>query len=92
MSDKDEYVKIAVFHDVVEAELLRGLLEAQEIKVLLSKEAVGQVWGLSIGSAAETDVFVPGTQEEAARAVVREYFASANFEESDKSPFIKPRD
>jgi hypothetical protein len=91
MSDKDEYVKIAVLNDPVEAELLRGLLEAQEIKVVLSKEAVGQVWGLTVGSAAETDVYVPGSQEDAARAIVRQYFASANFEEDDKSPFIKPR-
>jgi hypothetical protein len=90
MSDKDEYIKIAVFSDPVEAELLRGLLEAQDLKVLLSKEAVGQVWGLSVGSAAETDVYVPGSQEAAARAIVREYFSGANFEEGDKSPFIKP--
>lgn len=92
MSDKNEYVKIAVFTDPVEAELLRGLLEAQELKVVLSKEAVGQVWGLTIGSAAETDVYVPSDQEAAARAIVREYFAGSDFTEDDKSPFIKPRD
>lgn len=76
-----ELVKVAVLNDTVEAEMLRGLLEAQQIPVFLSKEAVGQVWGLTIGAASEVEAFVSADQAEAARQVVQEFFSGASVEE-----------
>lgn len=74
---KKEFVKIAVFNDAVQAEILRGLLEAQNIYVLSTKEAFGTVYGFSVGTASEVELFVPNERAEEAKAIVKEYFAGA---------------
>lgn len=80
MSGK-EWIKVAVMNDPVEAEILRGLLEAQGIKVLMSKEAVGQVWGLTVGSASEVEFFVPKDQAKLAKEILREYVTDLSEED-----------
>lgn len=76
-----EFVKIAVFNDAVQAEILRGLLEAQNIRVLSTKEAIGTVYGFSVGAASEVELFVPGERAGEAQAIVKEYFAGAQPED-----------
>lgn len=77
----NEFVKVAVFNDAAQAEVLRGLLEAQGMQVLLSKEAAGQVYGVFVGQMSEIELFVPAAQEQAARALVKEFFHGAEPEE-----------
>lgn len=60
------FVKIATLHDPAQAEILRGLLEAQGIQVLLTKEAVGQVYGTFVGRMGEIEIYVPKEHEQAA--------------------------
>lgn len=73
MPSEPSLVKIAVLYDPAEAEVLRGLLEAQGLRVLLSKEAAGQVYGVFAGTMGEIEVYVAAGDEEAARAVVGEF-------------------
>lgn len=67
-----KFVKIITLHDPAQAEVLRGLLEAQAMQVLLSKEAIGQVYGTFVGSMGEIEVYVAAEHEAAAKAAVDE--------------------
>jgi len=57
----------------LQAELIRGLLEAQEISVRLSQEGIARVFGLAVGPSAEVDILVPESQILAARKVIQDY-------------------
>lgn len=67
----------------LQAELLRGLLEAQEIPVVLSQEGIGRVYGLTVGPLATVQILVPGSKAERARSILREYESSSGFGASD---------
>jgi hypothetical protein len=69
----NKWIRVIVLNDAVEAEIVRGLLEANGVQVLLSKEAVGQVYGLSVGSASEVEIFVPKKQEPDAKKLLSDY-------------------
>lgn len=76
MPSKPRPVKIATVYDPAEAEVLRGLLEAQGIRVLVSKEAAGQVYGVFAGTMGEIELYVAAEDEAAAQAVVGEFLKS----------------
>ncbi len=59
----------------IEAEILRGLLEASEIPVVLSQEGAARAIGLGLGPLAETQILVPETHFEAAQELLRAYRA-----------------
>jgi len=69
-----ELEKLIVLNNPTEAELLRGLLEAQGIQVMLSKEAAATVYGLTAGAFSEIEVFVPKSQAAQAKEILDEYF------------------
>lgn len=69
-------VRIATLADSILAEVLRGLLEAQDIPCLLSKEGAGQAYGLHVGLLAEVEVFVPQRHEARARQIFQENFGN----------------
>lgn len=69
-------VKIATLYDPAEAEVLRGLLEAQGIRVLVSKEAAAQVYGTFVGSMSEIELYVAAEDEAAAKLLVNEFLNS----------------
>ena len=77
-----EWVLLTKLNETVQAELLRGLLEAQEIQVLLSQEGAAKALGLMAGALGEIDVMVPANQETEARQVMESFFGG-EFEESD---------
>jgi hypothetical protein len=82
MADK-KLTKIAVLNDPAEAEVLRGLLEAQGIPVMLSKEAASTVYGLTAGAFAEIEIFVPADQATDAERIFRETFGAEAESEED---------
>lgn len=55
------------------AEMLRGLLEAQEIPVVLSQEGLGRVYGLTVGPLGRVQILVPVSKLETARQILREF-------------------
>jgi len=57
------------------AELLRGLLEAQGIDVFLSQEGAGRAIGLSFSPMGLVQVLVPNDAVEEARAILAEYYS-----------------
>ncbi len=66
-----------------QAEILRGLLEAQGITVLLSQEGLGRsVYTVTVGIMGEVQILVPLSQLERARQVISDYNAGV-FEEQE---------
>ncbi|HEB64734.1 MAG TPA: hypothetical protein ENJ02_04235 [Chloroflexi bacterium] len=59
----------------IEAEILRGLLEANEIPVVLSQEGAARAIGLGVGPLAETQLLVPKARLEEALDLLRAYRA-----------------
>lgn len=57
------FVKISTAYGDLDAEMLKGFLEAQGINVTLSQESLGKTYGLSVGSLGTVDVLVPEDQE-----------------------------
>lgn len=72
MSEK-KWVQVASIQAEVQAELLRGLLEAQGIPVLLSREGAGRALGLTIGPLGEVNILVPGEFQAEAKKIIRQY-------------------
>ena len=73
--EKQNWVEIKKVYDAVQAELLRGLLEAQGIDVLLSQEGAARAIGINIGAMGDTQVLVRSEDEDAARELMRQYEA-----------------
>jgi hypothetical protein len=55
-----------------QAEILRGLLEAQGIFVVLSQEAVGSVMPVDVGAFGQVEILVPFEQAARAREILDE--------------------
>lgn len=68
-----------------QAEVLRGLLEAQGIPVHLSQEGIARAYGFGVGPLSEVELFVPQNQIQAAKNVLESYKAG-DFEESSDQP------
>jgi hypothetical protein len=60
----------------LQAELLRGLLQAQGIEVLLSQESAGHsVYALGVGELGKVEILVPMDRLEEAQAILNDYYA-----------------
>jgi hypothetical protein len=64
----------------LQAEILRGLLEAQGIPVELSQESAARIYGLGVGPMAEVEIIVPEEKLETAQAIFADY-KSGKFED-----------
>ena len=70
----------------LQAELLRGLLEAQNIPVYLSQEGVGRsVYVVSVGPLANVHILVPSTHLQQAKKILEEYYAGVYKIQDDES-------
>jgi len=72
---EEKWTQVAVVHGDLQAELLRGLLEAQDIPVLLSQEGAGRALGLTFGPMGEIRILVPGHQLGRAQSILAAYEA-----------------
>jgi hypothetical protein len=59
----------------LQADLLRGLLEARGIKVFLNQEGAGRAYGLNVGPLGQVQVMVPNSQSQEAQKIVDDYYA-----------------
>jgi hypothetical protein len=66
---------VAEVYGDLESEIIRGLLQAEDIPVTLSKEGAGQALGLQVGSMGEVQVLVPTEHVGKAQGIVDDYFA-----------------
>ena len=70
---EDRWVKVFVVQGDLDAEILKGLLEAQEIPVLLSKEGAGRALGLTVGPLGEVEILVPTTLQDRAVSIINQF-------------------
>jgi hypothetical protein len=54
----------------VQANIIRGFLEAQDIPVQLSQESAGAVYGFTVGTMGMVDVLVPAERAAEAQALI----------------------
>jgi hypothetical protein len=59
----------------IEAEILRGMLEAQGIKVWISQEGAGHVFALGVGRLGRVQILVPQEDLVRSKALLEEYYA-----------------
>lgn len=59
----------------LQAEILRGLLEAQGIQVWLNQEGAGVAYGINVGPLGTVEILVPSSEVNHARQVLDEYSA-----------------
>lgn len=71
----EDIVVIETVAGVVEAELMRSLLESAGINVELSHEAALSAFSLGVGRLARVDLLVRKEQEAAARSLIDDYRA-----------------
>jgi Putative prokaryotic signal transducing protein len=82
---EDTWEEVDVVNGEIQAELIRGLLEAQGLTVLLSQEGAGRALGLSVGLMGETQVLVPSSQKEAALQILKEYYSGELMDEEQEN-------
>ena len=76
-----------IVHEVygeLQAELLRGLLEAQGIEVVLNQEGAGRAYGINVGTLGQVQILVPSHAAAEARQILDDYYAG-KFEDADSS-------
>jgi hypothetical protein len=71
----------------LEAEMVKGFLEAQGLNVTLSQESIGRTIGLSAGRLGQVKVLVPESQVTSAVELL-EAMERGDFEDEDFSDFI----
>ena len=82
----EEIIVVETTSGLIEAEILRGLLEANDINVWLSHESAGKVFGLSVGPLGQVDLMVPTDQAEEAKKILDDYHAGRLMDHDEQSP------
>lgn len=65
---------------MLQAEILSGLLEAQEIPTVLSQEGAGRAIGLTIGTLGTVQILIPSKDLERAQELLDAYYAGSDEE------------
>jgi hypothetical protein len=66
----------------LEAEMIKGFLEAQGMKVVLSQESIGRTYGLTAGRLGQVKILVPESQTEEAISIL-EAMERGDYEDID---------
>jgi len=77
-----ELVNVFTAAGELEAEMVKGFLEAQGIKVMLVQESIGRTYGLTVGKLGEVQLLVPESQADEARMLLKQMEAG-DFEEPE---------
>jgi hypothetical protein len=73
--DYDRWEVVDTVNGNLEAEILRGLLEAQGIKVRINQEGAGKAIGLGVGPLGQVQILTPAYDVENAREILDKYYA-----------------
>lgn len=71
---KTDWVVVETVNGSLNAEILRGLLQAQGIDVMLSQEGAGRALGLEVGPMGEVDILVNSDDVPEARKLIDDYY------------------
>lgn len=74
MSDR-KWELVTVVNDPIQAEILRGLLEAQGITIHIVREGYQAVYGIANQASVHIEILAPNDQVEDARQVIEDYNA-----------------
>jgi hypothetical protein len=64
---------VATASGKLEADIIKGMLEAQGVETMLSYEAAGTAYGLGVGPLARVEILVRDEQVPEAEAILAEY-------------------
>jgi len=70
----EEWVLVDKVQGQLQAEILRGLLEAQGIMVWLNPQGAARAYAVSVGTLGAVELLVPSSQAEQARQVLEAYY------------------
>ncbi|MEJ2013334.1 MAG: DUF2007 domain-containing protein [Anaerolineales bacterium] len=70
---QDRFVSLDTVEGKLQAEIIRGMLEARGIETILVQESAAAVYGLGVGPMAEVEILVPREQLEEARKMLQAY-------------------
>jgi hypothetical protein len=71
-SEQPGLVEVCVTSGLLQAEVIKGKLEVNDIPVLLEYESLGPVMGLTVDGLGQVRVMVPEDKVEMARALIEE--------------------
>jgi hypothetical protein len=71
-SEQPGLVEVCVTSGLLQAEIIKGKLEVNDIPVLLEYESLGPVMGLTVDGLGQVRVMVPEDKIEMARALIEE--------------------
>ena len=78
----DEWVQVDRVQGQVQAEILRGLLEAQGFRVWLNQEGLAHSYAVSVGTIGMVEILVPASEAGQAKAVLEAYYRG-DFEDTE---------
>ncbi|MBN2147612.1 MAG: DUF2007 domain-containing protein [Anaerolineales bacterium] len=81
----EEWVVVDKVAGHLQAEILRGALEAQGVQVWLNQEGAGVAYGLAVGPMGEVEILVPSSQADLALHILSEYYAGELEDEGDQN-------
>jgi hypothetical protein len=70
---ESEFSVVATTSGKLEADIIKGMLEAQGIETMLSYEAAGTAYGLGVGRLARVEILVRNEQVPEAEAILDDY-------------------
>jgi hypothetical protein len=71
---EEEWVLVEKVEGQLQAELLKGLLEAQGLRVWLNQEGLSHSYAVSVGTLGLVEVMVPSSEVEQAQQVLKAYY------------------
>jgi hypothetical protein len=73
--NQEEWVLVDTCAGQLQAELVRGLLEAQGIQVWLNQAGAAHAYAMTVGSMGRVEVLVPSGDREQAERTLDEYYS-----------------
>lgn len=65
-----EWTRVCTAKNILEASLIKGRLESEEIPVMLKYEVAGQLYGITVDGLSEVRVFVPKELEQKSAHII----------------------
>ncbi len=81
---EEEWVLVEKVQGQLQAELLKGLLEAQGIRVWLNQQGAAHAYAVAVGTLGMVEILVPNSEEERAKQVLEDYYRG-DFEDMEFS-------
>ncbi len=70
----EEWILVDKVQGQIQAELLRGLLEAQGIRVWLNPQGASRAYAVAVGTLGMVEILVPTNDAEQAKQVLEAYY------------------